>query len=74
MTEHLTPEFCLQNGVCVGDPEEVTQIMKRFQDVGFDQLVTVPAVGFQRDPGAHERTLESIRLMGEHVLPKLQAS
>ena len=72
VADTMTPEFCLENGICVGTPDEVLNVMKRFEAVGFDQLVTVPAIGFQRGEGEHERTLESIRLMGEHVLPTLQ--
>jgi len=72
VTDDLTPEFCLENGICVGDPEDVVRVMKRFEDVGIDQLVTVPAIGHQQELAAHTRALESIRLMGEHVLPALQ--
>ena len=63
------PQFLHENGICVGNPREVIATMKRFAAVGFDQLVVVPVIGW-RIP--HERVLESIRVMGERVLPAVQ--
>ena len=40
--------------------------MTRFAVQGFDQLVVVPAIGWQKP---HARVWQSIRLMGETVLP-----
>ncbi|MEN8161617.1 MAG: LLM class flavin-dependent oxidoreductase, partial [Myxococcota bacterium] len=60
------PEYMRQNGICVGNPGEVIATLRRFEDVGFDQVVVVPVVGFDTP---HEKTLESVRLMGEKVLP-----
>jgi alkanesulfonate monooxygenase SsuD/methylene tetrahydromethanopterin reductase-like flavin-dependent oxidoreductase (luciferase family) len=61
----VAPEYLYQNGICVGSPDEVTRTMKRFEDIGLDQLVLVPVVG--RMP--HETVLESMRILGERVLP-----
>lgn len=69
----ITPEFCHKNGICIGTPEEVLENMKRFESVGIDQLVTVPSIGFHDGAASHARELESIRLMGKHVLPALQS-
>ena len=69
----ITPEFCLQNGLCIGNPAEVLASMRRFESVGIDQLVVVPSIGFQQGPEAHARSLESIRLMGDQVLPALRS-
>ncbi len=66
----ITPEFLRQNGICVGDPDDVIATVKRFQDIGLDQLVMVPVVGSQTP---HEKTLESIRLLGEKVLPQFRS-
>jgi alkanesulfonate monooxygenase SsuD/methylene tetrahydromethanopterin reductase-like flavin-dependent oxidoreductase (luciferase family) len=63
------PQFLHENGICVGGPKEVTASMKRFARAGFDQLVVVPAIGWHMP---HERVLESIRVMGEKVLPEVQ--
>ena len=48
-----------------GDPDEALEQAQRWADAGVDQLVL--GVG----PGSHEGTLETIRLIGEHVIPKL---
>jgi alkanesulfonate monooxygenase SsuD/methylene tetrahydromethanopterin reductase-like flavin-dependent oxidoreductase (luciferase family) len=64
-----TKEFLYQNGICVGSPKDVIETMKRFEAVGIDQLVTIPVIGFNTP---HEKTLESIRVMGEKVLPALR--
>ncbi len=63
------PESFLKNGICVGSPDEVAQTIARFEAVGFDQLVLIPVVGWHTP---HEKTLESIRLLGEKVLPRFR--
>jgi len=50
--------------VC-GDPGEALEQVQRWADAGIDQLVL--GVG----PGSHEGTLETIRLFGEHIIPKI---
>ena len=65
----ITPEFLRQNGICVGDPDDVIATVERFQDIGLDQLVLVPVVGWHTP---HEKTLESIRILGEKVLPQFR--
>jgi alkanesulfonate monooxygenase SsuD/methylene tetrahydromethanopterin reductase-like flavin-dependent oxidoreductase (luciferase family) len=60
------PEYLRQNGICVGTPDEVIATLRRFEAVGFDQVVLVPVLGFETP---HEKTLESVRLLGEKVLP-----
>lgn len=62
-------DFHLQNGICVGNPDEVAATVERFREVGFDQLVTIPSVGWGVP---HEKTLESIRLFGKEVLPRFK--
>lgn len=65
-TGALTPEFLESNGLCIGDPEQVTRTVRRYRDVGIDQLVTVPVVG----PHApFEKLRESVRTFGERVIP-----
>jgi alkanesulfonate monooxygenase SsuD/methylene tetrahydromethanopterin reductase-like flavin-dependent oxidoreductase (luciferase family) len=63
------PGFLYQNGVCVGNPEEVERTIARYRDIGLDQLVFVPAVGWHIP---HEKTLESIALLGAKVLPRFR--
>jgi alkanesulfonate monooxygenase SsuD/methylene tetrahydromethanopterin reductase-like flavin-dependent oxidoreductase (luciferase family) len=48
-----------------GDPDDALAQCQRWEAAGADQLVI--GVG----PGSHEGTLETLRLLGEHVIPKL---
>jgi alkanesulfonate monooxygenase SsuD/methylene tetrahydromethanopterin reductase-like flavin-dependent oxidoreductase (luciferase family) len=67
----LSPESLYRNGILVGSPEEVFQTAKRFEDVGLDQLVLIPVFGWDIP---HEKTLESVRLLGEKVLPRFRGA
>jgi alkanesulfonate monooxygenase SsuD/methylene tetrahydromethanopterin reductase-like flavin-dependent oxidoreductase (luciferase family) len=58
-----------KNGICVGTPDEVARTIARFEAIGLDQLVLIPVVGWNTP---HEKTLESIRLLGDKVLPRFQ--
>lgn len=49
----------------VGDPDEALAACRRWADSGVDQLV------FGLGMASQEDTLEMIRLMGEHVIPKI---
>jgi alkanesulfonate monooxygenase SsuD/methylene tetrahydromethanopterin reductase-like flavin-dependent oxidoreductase (luciferase family) len=65
----IEPEYLYQNGVCVGNPEEVARTIARYRDIGLDQLVFIPAVGWHIP---HEKTLESIALVAEKVFPRFR--
>ena len=65
----VTPEFLHQNGICIGNPDEVSATVQRFVDIGLDQLVVIPVVGWN---APHDKTLESLRLLGEKVLPRFR--
>ena len=67
----VDPQFLHENGICVGSPKEVIATMQRFARAGFDQLVVVPAIGWTLP---HDRVLESIRVMGEQVLPVVRGA
>ena len=63
-----TPEalpFAREFGVIIGDPDHALEQCRRWEAAGADQLV------FGTGSGSHEGALETIRLMGEHVIPKL---
>jgi alkanesulfonate monooxygenase SsuD/methylene tetrahydromethanopterin reductase-like flavin-dependent oxidoreductase (luciferase family) len=62
----VSPENLLQNGICVGSPDDVIRTVRRFEAVGLDQLVLIPVVGWNM---THETTLRSVRVLGEKVLP-----
>jgi alkanesulfonate monooxygenase SsuD/methylene tetrahydromethanopterin reductase-like flavin-dependent oxidoreductase (luciferase family) len=52
-------------GAIVGDPDHALEQCRRWEAAGADQLV------FGTGIDTHEGTLETIRLFGEHVIPKL---
>jgi alkanesulfonate monooxygenase SsuD/methylene tetrahydromethanopterin reductase-like flavin-dependent oxidoreductase (luciferase family) len=52
-------------GVVLGDPDQALQACRDWESAGADQLV------FGVGPASQEDSLEMIRLMGEHVIPKL---
>ena len=66
----VSPGFLQHNGICVGNPAEVRATVRRFEEVGVDQLVMVPVVGWD---APHEKSLESIRILGEQVLPHFRS-
>jgi alkanesulfonate monooxygenase SsuD/methylene tetrahydromethanopterin reductase-like flavin-dependent oxidoreductase (luciferase family) len=55
----------IEGGGVVGDPDEVLEQCRRWEATGIDQLV------FGIGPAPLEETLEMIRLVGEHVIPKI---
>ena len=63
------PDFLYQNGICVGDPDDVVRTVARYRDIGLDQLVFIPATGWHVP---HEKTLESIAVAGKKVLPRFR--
>ena len=62
----IDKEFLYQNGICVGSPADVIETVKRFEAIGIDQLVVIPVIGWNTP---HAKTLESVRVLGEKVLP-----
>jgi len=52
-------------GSMFGTPDQVLDACQRWADAGVDQLV------FGIGPAPQEETLETIRLIGEHIIPKL---
>lgn len=52
-------------GAIVGTPDQCLAACQRWADAGVDQLV------FGIGPSSQESTLKTIRLLGEHVIPKL---
>ncbi len=54
-----------ERGGIVGDPDHALEQCRRWEEAGCDQLV------FGTGSARHEDTLEMIRLVGEHVIPKI---
>jgi alkanesulfonate monooxygenase SsuD/methylene tetrahydromethanopterin reductase-like flavin-dependent oxidoreductase (luciferase family) len=64
----MTPEaieFATGMGQIIGDPDHALAQCQRWESAGADQLV------FGVGSAPHEDTLRMIRLMGEHVIPKI---
>jgi alkanesulfonate monooxygenase SsuD/methylene tetrahydromethanopterin reductase-like flavin-dependent oxidoreductase (luciferase family) len=55
----------LQGGAVLGDPDDALAQCRRWEAAGADQLV------FGLGAAPKEQSLEMIRLMGEHVIPKI---
>jgi alkanesulfonate monooxygenase SsuD/methylene tetrahydromethanopterin reductase-like flavin-dependent oxidoreductase (luciferase family) len=61
----------MQHGVgslrgAIGTPEQVTDLCRRYEAVGVDQLVFV----LQAGPNKHEHICESLELFGSEILPQ----
>jgi alkanesulfonate monooxygenase SsuD/methylene tetrahydromethanopterin reductase-like flavin-dependent oxidoreductase (luciferase family) len=54
-----------ENGFIIGTPDHAIEQSRRWEAAGADQIV------FATGHVAHEDMLETIRLVGEHVIPKL---
>jgi alkanesulfonate monooxygenase SsuD/methylene tetrahydromethanopterin reductase-like flavin-dependent oxidoreductase (luciferase family) len=64
----ITPEaldFAIAGGLICGDPDQALEQCKRWESAGADQLV------FGSGMATPEEHLESIRLIGEHIIPKI---
>lgn len=63
-------EYRINEGfILCGEPDEVLEQVKRYESVGADQLVFGMPIDMPIDAA-----LESVRLFGEHVIPKLDSS
>ena len=53
----------------IGTPEQVAAHLRRYEDVGIDQVIFVQQSGNNK----HEHIRESLEIFGKHVLPEFQA-
>jgi alkanesulfonate monooxygenase SsuD/methylene tetrahydromethanopterin reductase-like flavin-dependent oxidoreductase (luciferase family) len=53
--------------VC-GNPETVCRIVAKWQSAGIDQMIFF----LQAGRTSHEQVMKSIRLIGDHVIPRFQ--
>ncbi|WP_407552148.1 LLM class flavin-dependent oxidoreductase [Streptomyces sp. Pv4-95] len=65
-TEEIIELLIAEELMICGDPDEVLQQCKRWEQAGADQLSFGLPIGVSR-----EDTLNSIKLIGEHVIPKI---
>lgn len=68
--EELSPEEVFgvlneQDSIIIGDPATVRRKMERYRDIGTDRLLCFQQVGGLE----HSKVMESIRLVGEEVIP-----
>jgi alkanesulfonate monooxygenase SsuD/methylene tetrahydromethanopterin reductase-like flavin-dependent oxidoreductase (luciferase family) len=64
----LTPEaleFAIQGGLICGDPDDALEQCRAWESAGADQLV------FGVGMATQEEQLQTIRLIGEHIIPKI---
>jgi len=64
-TEETARLAAEHGGLVLGDPDQALEQCRRWESTGVDQLV------FGIGPAPIAETLETIRLLGEHVIPKL---
>ena len=61
-----TAEDHLASGAfAMGNPETVIEVLKGYQEAGVDQILCFMQMGGL----AHTRTMDSIKLVGRHVIP-----
>lgn len=56
--------------MCVGGVETVERIVRQYAQIGIDELIGVA----QFNHITHEQTMNTIRLMGEHIIPKFKTA
>ena len=54
--------------VIVGDPEQVLETCKAYEEAGVDLLLCL----MNPHDVAHDKVMQTIELMGEHVIPKFR--
>ncbi len=60
------PDALISSGtICVGDPERCTEIVRMYQEAGFEHYLALIQYGTL----THDETLESLRLFAEKVMP-----
>jgi hypothetical protein len=56
--------------VMVGDPDDCLKVAKIYESAGVDLLLMLVQVGAV----PHEKVMQTVDLIGKHVMPKLSAS
>ncbi len=66
----MSPKRLVERGLlCAGNPDTCINILERFEKLGIDLMLCFMEMG--RVP--HQRTMDSIRLFGKHVIPHFKA-
>jgi len=66
--QHSMQELVEMDQACIGSPETCARVLNKLADAGVDEVMLFMQGG--RTP--HEKILESIRLFGSEVLPRLK--
>ena len=53
----------------VGTPEDCIKFVEAYEDMGVEQVFSLNAIG----PEAHEETMNTLKMFGEHVIPYFKA-
>jgi alkanesulfonate monooxygenase SsuD/methylene tetrahydromethanopterin reductase-like flavin-dependent oxidoreductase (luciferase family) len=62
----MSPKRLVERGLlCAGNPDTCIEVLERFEKLGIDLILCFMEMG--RVP--HQRTMESIKLFGKHVIP-----
>jgi alkanesulfonate monooxygenase SsuD/methylene tetrahydromethanopterin reductase-like flavin-dependent oxidoreductase (luciferase family) len=62
--------LCDRGAIVGGDPDSCTEIIKKFEAIGVDQLTLV----MQTETVPHEKVMKSLEMFGKYVLPALPAT
>jgi alkanesulfonate monooxygenase SsuD/methylene tetrahydromethanopterin reductase-like flavin-dependent oxidoreductase (luciferase family) len=57
--------LCDRGAIVGGDPDSCTKIIKKFEEIGVDQLTLV----MQTETVPHEKVMKSLEMFGKYVLP-----
>ena len=63
-----TDDYIENGGFAMGNPDTVIKALKRYEAAGVDQILCFMQMGNL----AHSRIMDSIKLMGRHVIPYFQ--
>ena len=66
--EQTTEDYIQGGGFAMGNPDSVIKVIKRYQEAGIDQILCFMQMGNL----PHSRIMDSIKLMGRHVIPYFQ--
>lgn len=61
-------EFDAADMIVVGDPERCLQKMRRYEEIGVDQLICYVQFGYH----SHESIMRTIELLGKEIIPELE--
>ena len=68
--EEISPEEFLENGApyCIGDPDACVKTLDEYEALGVEGVMC----NLHQGPTTHQEAMNTIRLFGEHVIPRYQ--